>query len=244
MNGEESQPLIRDVESVQKKIDDLFDKDSNKKISDLFNNRDDLLTQLNVDLQTGLDPTNQEDMLKRSLNFVKHQKIEKKRKTFWSCFYDAFTDFLMQELFYGSLVGATLGILKDGIYFGWVDSGALLLAVIICCLFTAIFKYRKEKKLFKLNLKLSDKVVLVKRQGEITSVDQTELITGDLLQVKQGDFVEVPGVLVRGKVLGYNRYTHVTREIWDQALRFFITSFFKNIEIDISDNSLDGSINS
>lgn len=70
---------------------------------------------------------------------------------------------------------------------GWIEGVAILLAVIIVVLVTAFNDYTKEKQFRGLQAKITDQQkVAVIRNGEQVEMLTSELVVGDICQIKYG----------------------------------------------------------
>ena len=73
----------------------------------------------------------------------------------------------------------------------WIEGFAILAAVMVCVLVTAINDYQKEREFIKLNKeKEKSKVVTVIRRARKEEIHQDDLLVGDLVKVSGG--MEVP----------------------------------------------------
>jgi magnesium-transporting ATPase (P-type) len=64
----------------------------------------------------------------------------------------------------------------------WIEGFAIMVAVIVCSLVTAINNYQKEKQFLKLNeVADSRKKVTLIRNGDTVELHQDELVVGDVI---------------------------------------------------------------
>ena len=82
----------------------------------------------------------------------------------------------------------------------WVEGTAILIAVIIVVLVTAINDFKREKQFQELNKIKDDRSVTVLRadSGEPQSISIYDVVVGDLLLLSTGDIVPVDGLYVDG----------------------------------------------
>jgi len=81
---------------------------------------------------------------------------------------------------------------------GWIEGGAILLAVMVVAVVTASNNYNKESQFRQLNAKKEDINVLVKRSNALKNVKICEVVVGDLVQLTTGDKIPADGVFVEG----------------------------------------------
>jgi magnesium-transporting ATPase (P-type) len=114
--------------------------------------------------------------------------------------WEALSDFTLRIL----VVAAVLSIIMEEALAddehrktSWIEGISILLAVAICALVTAVNNYQKEKQFLKLNEISEDrKVYSVIRESETLTVNQSELVTGDVLIIREGSEVPVDGWLL------------------------------------------------
>lgn len=125
-------------------------------------------------------------------------------KTFLQFLIDAFKDTILIILTVAAVVSLLLGIFapedcegsEDNT--GWIDGFAIIVAVIIVALVTAVNDYQKEQQFRGLQNKIeSEHRFTVVRHGEPIEVLNSEIVVGDLCQVKYGDLLPADGVVVQ-----------------------------------------------
>ena len=89
-------------------------------------------------------------------------------------------------------IGIEVGVAEDDKRStAWIEGFAILAAVMVCVLVTAINDYQKEREFIKLNKeKEKSKVVTVIRRARKEEIHQDDLLVGDLVKVSGG--MEVP----------------------------------------------------
>ena len=178
-----------------------------------------LANNLNVHLNSGIDTADADDILLRKKYFTKYEDTIKPQ--IQSLFYFikiAFTDEILVDLINGSIVGGIVASFKDGILKGWIDSIIIMISVLIVVLISATFNYRKQIKFIWLVERLNEKIILVLRNRHLTSIKISEILTGDIIKIQQGDSINLSGVLVKGHL--------ICRDISN-------TNFNKNNDIDL-----------
>ncbi len=81
---------------------------------------------------------------------------------------------------------------------GWIEGGAILLAVMVVAVVTASNNYNKESQFRQLNAKKEDIKVLVKRSNTLKNVQISEVVVGDLVRLTTGDKIPADGVFIEG----------------------------------------------
>jgi P-type E1-E2 ATPase len=80
----------------------------------------------------------------------------------------------------------------------WIEGFAILVAVVIVVLITALNDWTKDKQFRGLQKKLdSDTKFSVLRDGDIHEVPVLELVVGDIAQFKYGNTFPVDGILIQ-----------------------------------------------
>lgn len=145
-----------------------------------------------------------EDLENRKAVFGCNFIPPKPPKTFLQFLIDAFKDIILIILTVAAVVSLMLGIFapeecegsEDNT--GWIDGFAIIVAVIIVALVTAVNDYQKEQQFRGLQNKIeSEHKFTVVRHGEPIEVLNSEIVVGDLCQVKYGDLLPADGVVVQ-----------------------------------------------
>ena len=125
-------------------------------------------------------------------------------KTFLQFLFDALKDTILIILMVAAVISLILGIVvpehcagtEDNT--GWIEGFAILIAVIIVALVTAINDYQKEQQFRGLQSKIEcEHKFTVIRGGEGMEIFNSEIVVGDLCQVKYGDLLPADGVIVQ-----------------------------------------------
>ncbi|KAI7872032.1 PMCA-type calcium-translocating P-type ATPase [Spinellus fusiger] len=87
---------------------------------------------------------------------------------------------------------------KDEPKIGWVDGVAILLAVIVVVITSAINDYEKEKQFRKLNAKKEDRCIKVLRGGMTHQIHSHEVVVGDIMLIEPGDIITVDCLYLEG----------------------------------------------
>ena len=138
---------------------------------------EEITKELNVDPKIGLTSKDLEERLNK---YGKNKLQEKKRKSLFMLFISQLKDVLIYVL-----LGATLITFIIGEY---VDAIIILLVIFINAIVGVIQEYKAEKAIEALN-KMTTPKAIVKRNGEISEIDSTEIVPGDIVILDAGRYI-------------------------------------------------------
>ncbi|KAG5486203.1 hypothetical protein LSCM1_07323 [Leishmania martiniquensis] len=157
---------------------------------------------LHTSLESGVDVATVEE---RRAFFGKNALPEDPPLTFWGVYKAAWEDSMIRLLTLAAIVSLILGLTvpdpgqtKVNYKTGWIEGFAIVCSVIIVTTVSSINDYRKEQKFHKLTEENSAQPIRVRRGGREVSVDVTELVVGDILNLSPGLVVPVDGFYVTG----------------------------------------------
>ncbi|KAF3858269.1 hypothetical protein F7725_011470 [Dissostichus mawsoni] len=85
---------------------------------------------------------------------------------------------------------------------GWIEGAAILLSVVCVVLVTAFNDWSKEKQFRGLQSRIDqEQKFTVVRAGHVIQILVSEIVVGDIAQVKYGDLLPTDGVLIQGNDL-------------------------------------------
>ncbi|KAJ0069918.1 hypothetical protein NL108_016149, partial [Boleophthalmus pectinirostris] len=85
---------------------------------------------------------------------------------------------------------------------GWIEGAAILLSVVCVVLVTAFNDWSKEKQFRGLQSRIEqEQKFTVVRAAQVTQIKISEIVVGDILQVKYGDLLPADGILIQGNDL-------------------------------------------
>ncbi|XP_072438255.1 plasma membrane calcium-transporting ATPase 2 isoform X12 [Chiloscyllium punctatum] len=85
---------------------------------------------------------------------------------------------------------------------GWIEGAAILLSVICVVFVTAFNDWSKEKQFRGLQSRIEqEQKFAVVRGGQVVQIPVSEIVTGDIAQVKYGDLLPADGILIQGNDL-------------------------------------------
>ncbi|XP_032238959.1 plasma membrane calcium-transporting ATPase 4 isoform X2 [Nematostella vectensis] len=149
-----------------------------------------------------------EDIENRKRVFGPNVIPPKPPKTFWEFLVDACKDTTLIILTVAAVVSLLLGIFApeecggSEANTGWIDGFAILIAVCIVALVTAVNDYQKEQQFRGLQSKIElEHKFTVIRNGDAKEILNSEIVVGDLCQIKYGDLLPADGVVVQSNDL-------------------------------------------
>lgn len=137
--------------------------------------------------------------------------------------YSSFLDLLLEALndptllvlVFAAVVSLTLGIVitdsdadSDGVEdknTGWIEGTAILMAVVIVSLVTALNDYSKEQQFRELNRVKENRNTRVTRGGVQRTMGSFGLLVGDIVTLDTGNAVPADGILIEGYGLGVDQ---------------------------------------
>lgn len=150
-----------------------------------FGGIDKLLTALNVDKENGL--TNEKIAELRD-KFGNNEFPEYPMKAYWELLIDAFDDFVLQVLLVAAAVSLIVGIISEGAEEGWIEGGAIFIAVALVANIGAANDYSKQLQFAELErTSAEDEVCSVIRNGGPIQINPKEVVVGDILSIQTGD---------------------------------------------------------
>lgn len=169
-----------------------------------------VLEKLKVDGNKGLDSNNEQDLEQRRTAYGKNEIPPKPMKTFLQLCWDALHDLLLVILLVCAIVSIGLSFYKppkeegeeDEANLEWIEGVAILIAVLVVVLVTAINDWRKERQFRGLQNKIDkDQQTSVVRDNKVQQIPVTELVVGDLCFIKYGDLLPADGLVVQASDL-------------------------------------------
>lgn len=126
--------------------------------------------------------------------------------TFWQIYRAAWEDNTIIMLSIAAVVSLVLGLTvpepgqtEVNYETGWIEGFAILCSVLIVTGVSSVNDYRKEQKFHKLTEENSAQPISVRRDGQQQTIDVTEIVVGDMVNLSPGLVVPVDGFYVCGK---------------------------------------------
>jgi magnesium-transporting ATPase (P-type) len=187
--------LIQLVESYRGR---KFDEDL-KMVTQTFEGVKGLSEKLKTDIHNGLKG---DDFDLRDEIYGSNKKEPPKRTGLCKLILIALDDLMLKIL----LISAVISIIVSMIFadddersIAWVEGGAILGAVMVVTSVTAWNDYQKEKQFMKLTAyNDAQNNVVVRRNGEETTINFDDIKVGDIVQIKNGMSIPCDAFLVQG----------------------------------------------
>uniref|UniRef100_A0A667Z9I3 Calcium-transporting ATPase n=1 Tax=Myripristis murdjan TaxID=586833 RepID=A0A667Z9I3_9TELE len=190
------------------------------RIQESYGDVNGLCARLRTSPVDGLDG-NSEDINRRKQEFGRNVIPPKKPKTFLQLVWEALQDVTLIILEVAALISLGLsfyhppdadrencGRAAAGVEdeneseAGWIEGAAILLSVVCVVLVTAFNDWSKEKQFRGLQSRIEqEQKFTVVRGGQVTQIAVSEIVVGDIAQVKYGDLLPADGVLIQGNDL-------------------------------------------
>uniref|UniRef100_A0A8C7YSK3 P-type Ca(2+) transporter n=1 Tax=Oryzias sinensis TaxID=183150 RepID=A0A8C7YSK3_9TELE len=190
------------------------------RIQESYGDVNGLCLKLRTSSVEGLDG-NSEDINRRKEEFGQNLIPPKKPKTFLQLVWEALQDVTLIILEVAAIISLGLsfysppnaerqqcgkaagGVEEDGeAETGWIEGAAILLSVVCVVLVTAFNDWSKEKQFRGLQNRIEqEQKFTVVRGGQVVQIKVSEIVVGDIAQVKYGDLLPADGVLIQGNDL-------------------------------------------
>ncbi|KAJ3623203.1 hypothetical protein MTP99_019446 [Tenebrio molitor] len=154
----------------------------------------------------------QVDLEHRRETFGSNSIPPKPPKTFLQLVWEALQDITLIILEVAAIVSLALSFYQpqqDDLAFnddetshGWIEGLAILISVIVVVLVTAFNDYTKERQFRGLQSRIEgEHKFAVIRQGEVKQISVSDIVVGDICQIKYGDLLPADGILIQSNDL-------------------------------------------
>ncbi|KAK7197423.1 vacuolar-type Ca2+-ATPase [Novymonas esmeraldas] len=137
--------------------------------------------------------------------FGKNALPEDPPLTFWEIYKAAWGDSMIRLLTVAAIVSLILGLTvpdpgqtEVNYKTGWIEGFAILCSVLLVTSVSSVNDYRKEQKFHKLTEENSAQPIRVRRGGKEVTIDVTDIVVGDIVNLSSGLVVPVDGFYVTG----------------------------------------------
>ena len=135
--------------------------------------------------KTSENGLNKSEVQKRQVKYGPNELIEEKAKKPIFLFLEQFVDVLIALLIIAAIAAYAIGDI--------IDAGVIALAILLNVIMGFIQEYRSQKAVESLKT-LITKTAVVKRAGEIETIDSKELTIGDIVLLEEG--IKIPADLI------------------------------------------------
>jgi Ca2+-transporting ATPase len=131
----------------------------------------------------------------------------KKATPLWRLIWGAYNDTVLIVLTVAAAISLALGLYET---FGaehppgspppvdWVEGCAIVIAIVIVVLVTAVNDWQKEQAFVRLNAKKEDREIKVSRSGKAIMINVHDVLAGDVVFMEPGDVIPVDGIFIDG----------------------------------------------
>ena len=144
---------------------------------------DEVKRNLNTNIYNGLT---EKEVLKRKKKYGLNKLAEKKKESIFSKFISQFKDFMIIILLISALVSTLMSYVEKTN--DYADSIIIISIVVINAIIGVIQESKAEKSLEALK-KLSSPTSIVIRNSKTQTIDSTDLVPGDIIELEAGNFV-------------------------------------------------------
>lgn len=170
-------------------------------IKERFTDINGLIRALKSSAVKGL-PNLQQDLDGRTQKFGVNFIPPTPPKSFLMLCWEALEDTVLRILIVAAILSLILGMVIESVETGWIEGFAILVAVAVVSLVTALNDWQKEKQFRQLKGQISkEQVVNVIRGGNTQTLHIKEIVVGDVVQLKYGDLIPADGILLQGSDL-------------------------------------------
>ena len=160
----------------------------------------DVLNELNTDKNKGLY---NEAAAMRLKQYGKNQIKSHNKKGYLHFFIKEFKSFFVILLTIISSIYAIVTLVTSET--GWLDSVIVITTLLMCCSINAFAKYKTNKTLYGIESERNSYVSVI-RNGEETVILSTELVPGDIMIVKSGDYIKADARLIDSYALACDEF--------------------------------------
>jgi Ca2+-transporting ATPase len=109
-----------------------------------------------------------------------------------------FEDELLRLLAAAGVVSLCLGIITEGLRWGWLEGFSIFFAVALVVFVSSIDDYMHEQQFQMLKGESKLKMMRVYRAGKLYELEPSEVMVGDVIEIITNDRIFVDGVLLSG----------------------------------------------
>ncbi|KAK9828539.1 hypothetical protein WJX72_000653 [[Myrmecia] bisecta] len=151
------------------------------------------------------------ELAERAAALGENRLPESTSTTFAALVWEALQDFTVMILLAAGGVSIGLGLIFEREKNGWIEGAAILAAVAVVVLVTAVNNYQKEQQFKQLSAISDDVKVTVLRGGVTKDISKYELVVGDVMLVNTGDVMLADGLLFQVNDMSVDE-SHLTGE--------------------------------
>jgi Ca2+-transporting ATPase len=179
-----------EIETCKKALEDLGGLES-------------LCKELHIDLTTGLTET--QVPILRSL-MGENKFPENPLESYFSLVLGALSDCTLLILICAGIASLVIGIIQEGPEHGWIEGGAILIAVALVANISAANDYAKQKQFAALEKTTADAdTCMVFRDGINQVIPTSQVVFGDVLILQAGNQIAADALMIDDNVITSNQ---------------------------------------
>jgi len=187
-------------------LSNIFERGEIEQLNSVFGGVKGLSERLNTNIESGLSDDEAVDgYAERKGKWGQNILPDPPSKTWWQLFTHTFHDMMLQLLLALSFAGLLLSIFanhgQEDAWVHYIDPVAILICVLIVSCSEAQVNYQQQQSFNEVSKAKNSFIVNVRRNGELRPIQNTELLAGDLLDLKAGDAVPCDCIYLRGRNL-------------------------------------------
>ena len=158
-----------------------------------------LLSELSSSIETGL---NADTVLKNRAMFGENIFPESPMDSYLDLLLGALNDTTLIVLLFAAIVSLIIGIITEGLAHGWIEGGAILIAVVLVSNIAAMNDYSKQLQFAELEkTSAEDEKCMVLRDGKDAIINPRELVPGDILILQAGDMIPADAIMIDNNII-------------------------------------------
>jgi calcium-translocating P-type ATPase len=145
-----------------------------------------LLKKFDIDMETGVKTEKDVEYLREK--YGSNEFPEYPLKSYWEFLWDAMQDTTLLVLLAAAAVSLIIGIIEEGTEEGWIEGGAIFIAVALVSNITAINDYSKQLQFADLERTQArdEKCTVIRYGGEVVTINPRDIVVGDILNIPSG----------------------------------------------------------
>jgi len=153
---------------------------------------------LHTSLQSGLgaDDLTASGIATRNAIFGENEIPKPAARSFFQLMWDALQDAMLLLLIILGVMSIPIGVSHDPDN-GYIEGCAVLLAVAIVTVVTAINDFQKQQQFRNMEDKSADKSIRVMRCGKLEEVQHRDVMVGDIVNIQQGDLIPCDAIVFK-----------------------------------------------
>ncbi|MBO7196958.1 MAG: calcium-translocating P-type ATPase, PMCA-type [Clostridia bacterium] len=137
-----------------------------------------------------------EEVIKSREKYGDNSLNREKKKSLLARFFENLSDPIIRIL----LIALALQIVFTLKNINYAEIGGIIVAILLSTLVSTISEYRSEQAFDKLHEDSIDGVARVIREGEVTEINPSEIVVGDIVCLNVGEKIQADGEIISGRI--------------------------------------------